>query len=63
MPQTDPRALGVPVLGLCYGMQWMAHAYGGEVRQSNGREYGRAVASVSPDSILFAGWDRRRSSG
>ena len=31
VPAADPTALGVPVLGLCYGMQWIAHAQGGEV--------------------------------
>ena len=45
----------MPVLGLCYGMQWMAHAYGGAVKSANGREYGRAVASLAPDEELFAG--------
>jgi GMP synthase (glutamine-hydrolysing) len=55
LPLTDPRSLGVPVLGLCYGMQWMAHAGGGEVRRANGREYGRAVARLATDSELFAG--------
>jgi GMP synthase (glutamine-hydrolysing) len=55
VPRVDPRAFGVPVLGLCYGMQWMAHAYGGAVKSANGREYGRAVASLAPDGELFAG--------
>ena len=34
--------LGVPVLGICYGMQLMAHRLGGEVAKAAGREYGRA---------------------
>ena len=55
LPRTDPRAFGVPVLGLCYGMQWMAHVSGGEVTPANGREYGRAVARLATDSELFAG--------
>ncbi len=55
LPRTDPRALGVPVLGLCYGMQWMAHAGGGEVTRADGREYGRATAHLATDSELFAG--------
>ncbi|HEY1435394.1 MAG TPA: glutamine-hydrolyzing GMP synthase [Thermoanaerobaculia bacterium] len=53
-PSGDPTALGVPVLGLCYGMQWLAQAAGGEVA-NEGREYGRAVAKLSTDSELFAG--------
>jgi len=55
LPKTDPRTLGVPVLGLCYGMHWMAHEGGGEVARANGREYGRAVARLATDSELFSG--------
>ena len=56
LPRTDPGSLGVPVLGLCYGMQWMAHELGGEVKPSTGRgEFGRATARVATDSELFAG--------
>ena len=53
-PSVDLTAFGVPVLGLCYGMQWLAQAAGGEVA-NEGREYGRAVARISTDSDLFAG--------
>ncbi len=35
--------LGIPVLGLCYGMQLMARRFGGGVGRAPGREYGRAV--------------------
>ena len=38
--------LGIPVLGLCYGMQLMARRFGGEVGRAPGREYGRAVVRV-----------------
>src|SRR5579863_2443669 len=43
-PKCDPGvlALGVPVLGICYGMQWIAHTLGGKVVKANRREYGRA---------------------
>jgi GMP synthase (glutamine-hydrolysing) len=56
LPKTNPQSLGVPVLGLCYGMQWMAHDLGGEVKPAKGRgEFGRATARVATDSELFAG--------
>jgi GMP synthase (glutamine-hydrolysing) len=55
LPAVDPQMLGVPTLGLCYGMQWMAHAWGGEVAGGGDREYGRSQARVTPDSEIFAG--------
>ncbi len=39
-PDPTVFALGVPVLGICYGMHAMAHMLGGRVRSSNRREYG-----------------------
>ncbi len=43
-PVCDPKTLelGVPVLGICYGMQWLAHSLGGKVEPAEHREYGRA---------------------
>src|SRR2546427_10152338 len=43
-PACDPAVLGlgVPVLGICYGLQWVAHTLGGQVRRAERREYGRA---------------------
>jgi GMP synthase (glutamine-hydrolysing) len=49
-------ALGVPVLGICYGMQLMMQALGGDVRPAAGREYGPAVIEVlEPESRLLRG--------
>ncbi|MGA2099063.1 MAG: glutamine-hydrolyzing GMP synthase [Candidatus Acidiferrum sp.] len=53
-------ALRIPVLGICYGMQWITHALGGKVEKAERREYGRAHLKVSrgpgsPESALFAG--------
>ena len=47
-PLGDPAlfSIGLPVLGLCYGMQWMAQNFGGSVVHADGREYGRAVVNV-----------------
>jgi len=48
-------SLGVPVLGICYGMQTMAQQLGGRVEQGTVREFGHAVVSVAQPSPLFAG--------
>jgi GMP synthase (glutamine-hydrolysing) len=48
--------LGVPVLGICYGMQLMTHELGGEVRRSGHREFGHALVRVADAGpLLFAG--------
>jgi len=47
---------GLPVLGICYGMQLLAHLAGGEVRQAGEREYGRAEIEVLATDDLFAGF-------
>lgn len=48
---------GVPVLGICYGMQLLAHRLGGRVAGSQRREYGPAVLHVDePENLLFKDW-------
>ena len=56
-PKADPAVLqlGLPVLGICYGMQFMAHHLGGKVVPSDKREYGDAVVDVVQTNKLFAG--------
>ena len=61
-PNCDPKvlALGIPVLGICYGMQWIAHTLGGKVEKAERREYGRANLKVecgagAQGSELFTG--------
>ena len=50
----DPIKGKIPLLGICYGAQYLAHNYGGLVDLSNSREYGRAnLVSISAKSILF----------
>ncbi len=54
--RVDPTVfeLGVPLLGICYGMQLMAQGLGGAVRGSDRREYGLADLEVTDPSLLFA---------
>jgi GMP synthase (glutamine-hydrolysing) len=52
---TGVLAMGVPVLGICYGLQWMTHVLGGSVERADRREYGRTELVVKPGSALFAG--------
>ena len=57
-PHADKRVfdLGVPVLGICYGLQYMVHALGGKVRSASKREYGHAKVEIQEsDSQLFLG--------
>ncbi|MBW2027653.1 MAG: glutamine-hydrolyzing GMP synthase [Deltaproteobacteria bacterium] len=50
--------LRVPVLGICYGMQYITHALGGEVARAEDREYGSAVIRIEDDQDLFQGLSR-----
>ena len=57
-PQVDLSLLRgrLPLLGICYGAQYLAHTGGGKVENSNSREYGRAMLDVvAPDSPLLQG--------
>src|SRR6185295_18284291 len=59
VPTADPALLelGTPVLGLCYGMQVLAHLSGGNVTRASRREYGRASVTVE-GGRLFRGFGR-----
>ncbi len=47
--------LGLPILGICYGLQFMVHTLGGKVRPAEKREYGHAEIDIVSDSVLFQG--------
>jgi GMP synthase (glutamine-hydrolysing) len=59
-PSLDPALWsgGIPVLGICYGLQLMAHQLGGEVAGSKKREYGPASVQITTEDGLFRGLDR-----
>lgn len=52
----DPEIfeLGIPLLGICYGMQLMTYNLGGKVEKATNREYGQAFIQTEADSTLFA---------
>ncbi|MFA7232662.1 MAG: glutamine-hydrolyzing GMP synthase [Terrimicrobiaceae bacterium] len=54
-PQVDKKmySLGIPVLGICYGMQLIAHGLGGKVERSDRREYGPGKLKGDPRCALF----------
>jgi GMP synthase (glutamine-hydrolysing) len=56
-PHCDPALfdLGVPVLGICYGMQLACQALGGEVKPGTSREFGRALCRIHDANNLFTG--------
>ena len=64
---TDPDApqfntawfdAGIPILGICYGMQLMAHQYGGTLGRGASREYGPSTVCVEQSSGLFKSWPK-----
>lgn len=56
-PQTDPEIfnLGKPVLGICYGHQFVCHSLGGKVESGHTKEYGRSEVKVNTQCPLFEG--------
>ena len=59
VPLADPAVLDIaPVLGICYGMQLIAHIEGGQVIRTDRREYGRAEMIVLEPDGIFAGFSK-----
>ncbi len=59
-PAADPGllAMGVPVLGICYGLQFIVHHLGGRVAPAPAREYGHAQVEIIAETPLFRGLPR-----
>ena len=49
--------LGIPILGICYGMHYMVHALGGKIKAASKREYGFANLDIKEDKALFKNMD------
>nr|MBU1327659.1 glutamine-hydrolyzing GMP synthase [Candidatus Omnitrophota bacterium] len=60
-PKADPRIfkLGVPILGICYGMQFTAYALGGKVGKSKKREYGYTELVLNKREKFFTGFQKK----
>ena len=58
-PKCDPEIfnLGIPILGICYGMQLMTHILGGKVQRADKREYGVTNVKFEKSSKLFEGFE------
>ena len=63
VPLSDPGLfrMGIPILGICYGMQLIAQQLGGEVARSEKREYGKAKLTLDRSGKLFRGLGRKGS--
>lgn len=55
LPDEEIFVLGIPILGICYGLQVMAHLLGGEVDRAARREYGRARFLIDDGEDIFQG--------
>lgn len=62
-PTSDPNLfkLGIPILGICYGMQLMAHALGGKVEHTSQSEYGKTTLMADKESLLFKNLPRKQN--
>ena len=47
--------LGIPILGICYGLQILVHKLGGQIEAADDREYGRAILKIEREDPLFEG--------
>ncbi len=59
LPNKGIFELGIPILGICYGMQLMAYLFGGRVTKSKKREYGRAVLFIDDKKDIFRGINQK----
>ena len=53
--------LGIPILGICYGMQLMSHTLGGKVKSATTREHGETNVNIDNTSLLFQGFETKNT--
>ena len=53
--------LGIPILGICYGMQLIAYSNGGKIEKADKREYGKVGITVDNENALFAGLPKEQT--
>ena len=54
--------MGIPILGICYGMQWITHVLSGKIGESTRHEYGQTKIDLIQDSLLWYNFSNRLSS-
>ncbi|MGX3098088.1 glutamine-hydrolyzing GMP synthase [Helicobacter sp. 23-1046] len=54
-PDSEIFTLGIPILGICYGMQFIAHFFGGQVAKSSAQEFGKANLTIIDSRGIFSG--------
>jgi GMP synthase (glutamine-hydrolysing) len=59
-PKFDPAwlSLDIPILGICYGMQLMAHHFGGTLGRGTAREYGPSTITIEENKGIFQSWEK-----
>jgi GMP synthase (glutamine-hydrolysing) len=61
-PKCDPKLfnMGIPVFGICYGLQLVVYSMGGAVKPCSVSEYGRTKVTVDPSSLIFKGLEKNQ---
>ena len=59
MADVEIFELGVPILGICYGMQFLTHVLGGRVVETMERKYGNATITIRENQSLFYGFEKQ----
>ncbi len=61
LPTEEIWQLGIPILGICFGLQLIVSRFGGKVCKASKKEYGRAVLHLLEENALFAGLEKEQT--